>query len=60
MRKRLESEVPEVFLHKMIFTWELPGNVRVENGKYFTSKYFQNVCRTFGIPNLTTTSDNQP
>ena len=50
------AEVAKHFVHDWIFHYGPPVDLIADNGKQFTAKFFQDVCRTLNVNNIFTTT----
>ena len=56
MKSVSASDLAKAFVNEWIFVYGPPAHVLSDNGKYFTSKFFQDVCRILNVRNQFTTT----
>lgn len=56
LRRITAATVAMAFVKHWVFTYGPPVFVLSDNGKQFTARFFQNVCRILGVSNLFTTT----
>ena len=56
LRGQSAAEVAKAFVNEWVLNYGPPKNLLADNGKCFTSKLFQEVCRILNIHNLFTTT----
>ena len=56
MKTASAAEVAPAFTHEWVFNYGPPQNLLADNGKCFTSKFFQSVCKILNLDNQFTTT----
>ena len=56
LKRITAADIAKAFVTHWVFIYGPPVKVLSDNGKQFTSKFFQNVCRIMGIHNTFTTT----
>ena len=50
------AHIAQAFVHHWVFVYGPPLKLLSDNGKQFTARFFQNICRILGIQNVFTTT----
>ena len=56
MKSASAAEVARAFTHEWVFNYGPPQTLLADNGKCFTSKFFQSVCQILNVDNEFTTT----